>query len=54
MAIFAPLVPVTVCAPAMAAVHVAAVQEPFGAIENTVAAVMSPRLVPNMSNPSAV
>jgi hypothetical protein len=37
----------------MVAVHVAAVQEPSGAIENTVEAVTSPRLVPNRSNPSA-
>src|ERR671934_44879 len=46
--------PVTVCAPATEAVHVAPVQEPSGAIENVVAEVTSPRLLSYWSRASAV
>ena len=47
-------VAVTVCAPAIVAVHVEPVQEPSGLIVNVVAAVMSPRSLLYWSNPSAV
>jgi len=48
------LVPVTVCAPAVEAVQVAPVQDPFGAIEKIVLAVMSPSVLSYWSRPSAV
>src|SRR5919201_3566557 len=49
-----PLVPVTVCAPATEAVHVAPVHDPFGAIEKVVLPVTSPSELSYWSRPSAV
>src|SRR5919199_668643 len=54
VAVFVPFVPVTVCAPPTAAVQVAPVQEPFGAIENVVVDVTSPSELSYWSRPSAV
>ncbi len=47
------LFPVTVCAPAVNAVHVAPVQEPFGEIEKVVPEVTLPSELFAASNPSA-
>ena len=47
-------VPVTVCGPAVVAVQVAPVQEPFGAIVKVVVAVTSPSELSYWSSPSAV
>jgi len=52
--VFPDFVPVTVCAPATEAVHVAALQEPFGAIEKVVVEVTSPREFSYWSRPWAV
>jgi len=52
--VFAPFVPVTVCAPAIVAVQTLSVQEPFGAIEKVVAEVTSPRTLPAASTLCAV
>ena len=49
-----PSLPVTVCAPALEAVQVAPVQEPFGAIVKLVAAVTSPSELSYWSRPCAV
>src|SRR6266576_1564144 len=49
-----PLVPVTVCAPAVVAVQVAPVQEPSGAIVNVVVPVRLPSGLLNWSRPCAV
>ena len=49
-----PLVPVTVCAPAVVAVQVAPVQEPSGAIVNVVVPVTLPSELLNWSRPCAV
>src|SRR3954452_5199123 len=46
--------PVTVCTPAAVAVQSLVAQEPLGAIENCVLAVISPRETPELSNASAV
>ena len=46
--------PVTVCAPAMAAVHVPPAHDPFGAIVNVLLAVTSPMLLLNASKACAV
>src|SRR5438045_9107389 len=54
LALLPPLAPVTVCEPALVAVHALAVQAPFGAIEKVVTAVTSPRELPPASNPCAV
>jgi hypothetical protein len=54
VAVFVPFVPVTVCAPATDAVQVAAVQDPFGAIENVVADVTSAMALSYWSRDCAV
>jgi len=51
--VFPDFVPVTVWAPADEAVQTFALQDPFGAIENTVLAVTSPTELPKASKPSA-
>ena len=48
------VVPVTVCAPAVEAVQVAAEQEPFGLIVKVVLPVRSPRALLYWSRPCAV
>src|SRR5690349_24254558 len=53
VAVFPPLAPVTVCAPATVAVQLAAVQEPSGVMLKVVVAVMS-QLLLLASNPVAV
>src|SRR5204863_9658563 len=54
LALFPPLTPVTVCEPAIVAVHALDVQAPFGAIENVVTAVTSPSELTAASKPCAV
>src|SRR6185436_4337348 len=54
VAVLPPSFPVTVCAPETVAVHVAPVHDPFGPIENVVAAVTSPSELFAASKPSAV
>ena len=51
--VFPDFVPVTVCAPAVEAVQVAPVHEPFGARENVVVDVTSPRELSYTSRPCA-
>ena len=48
------MVPVTVWAPAVAAVHVATVHDPFGETVNVVVEVTSPSELSYWSRPSAV
>src|SRR5881227_2052183 len=54
LALLPPLAPVTVCEPALVAVHAAPLQEPFGAIEKLVVDVRSPSELPYWSRPAAV
>ncbi len=54
VAVLAPSVAVTVCAPATLAVHDAPVHDPSGAIEKRVAPVTSPRSLPAASAPWAL